>query len=182
MGEFIKTVDLGLSVFGQAQVGYSVGGVTGQSYGDAAAMAGLQRATSVETSIAAYEKMMRLRQRKVNELGEALSYIAESVGRFPAKGGSTSDTQSVNANLKTILDRYGVTVRDITVSTSMTKHQLQMTEQAVQYAMDVESNNLQQDMATLQSLVNRRDDAFQLAAKIARKAAQTFTSGVRAMG
>ena len=49
----------------------------------------------------------------------------------------------------------------------------------IQYALDTEDNNLQQDMVSLQSLISKRDNAFSAASKIVRKADGTGSGIIR---
>jgi hypothetical protein len=51
----------------------------------------------------------------------------------------------------------------------MTRGDLMRSQDDIQYALDVEDNNLQQDMVSLQGLVSKRDSAFSTAARIVSK-------------
>ena len=52
----------------------------------------------------------------------------------------------------------------------MTRADIMKGQNEIQYAMDTEDNNLQQDTVTLQSLLSKRDSAFSTASRIVKKA------------
>ena len=52
----------------------------------------------------------------------------------------------------------------------------------IQYALDVEDNELQQDMVSLQSLVSKRDNAFSMASKIIKKSANAASNTISNIG
>ena len=52
----------------------------------------------------------------------------------------------------------------------------------VEYAMDVENNDLQQDMIALQGLIGKRDNSFNTAAKIIKKVGRTGDSMLNTIG
>ena len=60
----------------------------------------------------------------------------------------------------------------------MTRANLMKGQNEIQYAMDVENNNLQQDMVSLQGLISKRDNAFSAASRIVRKADDAASSTI----
>jgi hypothetical protein len=60
----------------------------------------------------------------------------------------------------------------------MTRGDLMRSQDDIQYKLDVEDNNLQQDMVSLQSFVSKRDSAFSTASKIISKAHNAAGSAI----
>ena len=52
----------------------------------------------------------------------------------------------------------------------------------LEYALDVEDNDLQQDMITMQGLIGKRDNSFSTAAKVIKKVDGTADSILRTVG
>ena len=179
MGNFIETVDLGLAVWGQAQVGYSVEGRGVTAYDMAVALAGLQRATAVECGITAYVDLVRARQRKLDELGQALACVADLISRYdPGDDSKTKTTKPIADLAVTICNRYAIS----SIKKDLTVFEAQQLQQDIQFAMDMEDNNLQQDSSTLQGYVSKRDDAFKLASRLMKKVTGTTKSGIHYVG
>ena len=95
MSATIQPRDLDLSIFGTAQVDYTVDGVTGCTYDKAVAMAGLQRAVAVESAIPAYTAAVRARQRKLDDLGRALADISGTLAKFDEDHRKTTSEQDI---------------------------------------------------------------------------------------
>ena len=150
----------GLKVYGQQQVDYTVEGVAGCDFGHAVARASLLRAVSVEGATAALADVVRERERKLTDIGEALSMIAEAAAHFTPKSKTDDSTSSPGlATAKDILDRYGIDTSNL----------------------DKEDNYLQQDLVSLQSYFSKRDQALSMAASLVKKVNNTMTSGIRAI-
>lgn len=181
MGNFVEMQDLGLSVFGQSQVSYIVDGKADQTYAEAVSKSTLRRALSVEEGLAAYEQLLRKRQTKLDDLGKALAYIAETVASFEKDDKTTTERQ-VNGEVATICARYGITVENVTIDTNMSRGDCQKVQQAIRFALDMENNNCQQDLTTMQGYLNKRDDAFNLASKLAKRAMGTISNEIRYIG
>ena len=177
MSTYIQTQDLGLSVFGQAQVSYTVDGVKGQVFGQAVALAALQRAVAVESGLSAYQAVLRARRTKLNDLGNALGSVLQSLD---AVGNQTSSTIDIDSNAVATLRKYGITVE--LDGSKIRRDKLMLLQQKVRYVIDLEDNNCQQDLAMTQSCVNKRDQAYQLATRIQKKADGTRKTGIRYMG
>ena len=65
---------------------------------------------------------------------------------------------------------------------SMTRGNLQKAQTNVQYAIDREDNDIQQDIVTLQSYISKRDNAYSNASKVVRKSNQAATSTIGNIG
>lgn len=175
MSATIHTEQIGLSVFGQAQVAYRVDGKSGRSFDEAITAAGFSRTASLEAAIPAYEAALRKRQVKLRELGDALAEIAKVAASFESDD-EMDDTLSVSAATENSLKRYGISGVS---NGKVTKADVQRVQADAQFAIDLENNSVQQDLATFQGLMNKRDNAYATIAKIVQKAIKTETTGIR---
>ena len=64
----------------------------------------------------------------------------------------------------------------------MTRGDVMNAQNDIEYKMDVEDNNLQQDMVSLQSFLSKRDNAFSTAAKLVRKSQNSAGETIGNMG
>ena len=193
MADFIQANNItGLKVYGQQQVDYTVEGVAGCDFGHAVARASLLRAVSVEGATAALADVVRERERKLTEIGEALAYVAAAAANFTSKSKTDDSTSSPGlATAKDILDRYGIDTSNIVVVDLSTlgagrigaiqNQYVGKLQTNVQYALDKEDNYLQQDLVSLQSYFSKRDQALSMAASLVKKVNNTMTSGIRAI-
>ena len=198
MADFIQANNItGLKVYGQQQVDYTVNGEAGCDFGAAVARASMQRAVSVESATSALADVVRARERKLTEIGEALAYVAAAAANFTSKSktdDSTSTTGLVTA--KEILDRYNIdtshiSIHDVIVAIgnpnvtqrvgSIQNQYVSKLQTDTQYALDKEDNYLQQDMVSLQSYFSKRDQALSMAASLVKKVNNTMSSGIRAI-
>lgn len=173
---YIEAEDLGLTVLGTIQNAYAVNGVHRQDFGTAVYMATLCRTAALEETLASYAELVRTRQKKLDELGEALSALNKAFAQKTSKT-KTSDKLPVDSAAVSILRRYG-----FTAATKMTYPDIMKLQQNVQFALDQEDNELQQDMTSLQGYVSKRDDAMQMAGKLMKKVSGTRQQGIRYIG
>ena len=193
MADFIQANDItGLKVYGQQQVDYTVNGEAGCDFGAAVARASMQRAVSVESATSALANVVRARERKLTEIGEALAYVAAAAANFTSKSKTDDSTSSPGlATAKDILDRYGIDTSNIVVVDLSTlgagrigaiqNQYVGKLQTDTQYALDKEDNYLQQDMVSLQSYFSKRDQALSMAASLVKKVNNTMSSGIRAI-
>ena len=172
---YIEAEDLGLTVLGTVQNAYAVNGVHGQNYGEAVSKAALCRTAALEETMQSFSTLLRTRQRKLDDLGNALAALNEAFAQKGDKG--TSDNLPVDRSAVTLLKRYG-----FTASTQMTFPEIMKLQQNVQFALDQEDNELQQDMTSLQSYVSKRDDAMEMANKLLTKVNSTRQKGIQYIG
>ena len=174
----------GLSVYGVRQKCYTVEGVDGCDYVKAASIAMLQEANAIEAETSAYAAVLEARQRKLDELGWALSVIVEAVASMKTKKQKSSDLSAADPDLRTasqILDRYR---RDANADMKLPvngddkvrRDDATMAQSALQYEIDYETNDMQQDMVTMQSLVSKRDNAFSTASSRVQKINSTAST------
>ncbi len=170
------------SVYGVRQVQYTVNGHSGKNFMDAVAIAAFRQAAAIETSTSAYAEVVRARQKKIDDLGEALSNIAKAMGEVHKKTKSSDKITIPNAgNVKNIAAKYGISL-SWTDGNKMTLGNLQKAQTNVQYAIDREDNDIQQDIVTLQSYISKRDNAYSNAAKIIKKTNNAATSTINNIG
>ena len=184
MSTEIQTRDLGFSILGTPQVDYTVDGKTGYTYAEVVALAGLQRATAVEAAVPAYTAEVRARQRKAEDLGTALANISATYANFES-GSKTSDTQGVVGGTAAydLLAKYSVGLGYFESDHQTIKYEnIQKLQTEIQYALDVTNNDLQQDTASLQGFVSKRDNAYQMANKLMQRAIKTRATGIKYIG
>ena len=172
---YIEAEDLGLTVLGTVQNAYAVNGVHGQDYGAAVSKAALCRTAALEETMQSFSTLLRTRQKKLDDLGNALAALNEAFAQKGDKG--TSDKLPVNSSAVTTLRRYG-----FTASTQMTFPDIMKLQQNVRFELDQEDNELQQDMTSLQSYVSKRDDAMEMANKLLTKVNSTRQKGIQYIG
>lgn len=174
----------GNSVYGVRQAQYTVGKESGKNFIDAMSLAAFKQAVAIESATTAYSHVVTARQTKIDELSEALSYIAKAVGKLNNKNAKSTDKVTVdNASwVKNIAAKYEVSLSWESNGSQMTRGNLQKAQTNVQYAIEREDNDIQQDIVTLQSFISKRDNAYSNASKVIRKANQAADSTINNIG
>jgi len=184
MSNLIQPTEIsGGAVYGVKQYEYTVDGEAGKDYQGALAAASLKQSVAIEASASANADVVRQRQRKVEDLGTVLAAIAKAIATMDPKNNDTGKRSEMLESLvdaQSICNRYGISFPLVAVETSggitkacVTYRDAVKSQDTVQYALDTENNNLQQNMVALQSLIAKRDNAYSAAAKAVRKADQT---------
>ena len=174
----------GFKVYGQQMVEYTVDGIAGKDFASATAIAALAESTAIEESAAAYANVIRARQKKLVDMGDVIAVLSKAMATVPVKNQTSSDKSEADDALYTAkanLERYGVSL-SLTDGNKVTRKNAEAARNNAEYSMDVEDNDLQQDMVTLQGLVSKRDNAFSTAAKVLRKVASTGGTITRSIG
>ncbi len=171
----------GASVYGVPQVSYTVAGDPDKDYSAALTVAAFKQATSIEASSSSYSAIVKARARKIEELGQVLAYLAEAFANLKVKDATPGDTASVNngAWVNGTALKYGITLVFMPYTAIMTRENIMKGQNEVQYAIDKEDNNLQQDMVALQGLLSKRDSAFSTASRIVQKADNAASSVIQ---
>lgn len=172
---YIQREDLGLTVLGTTQYSYTIDGVHHQDYDAAVCKASLCRVSALEEVASAYTELVRGREKKIEELGTALASIASAISSKDKP--QTDDYLSIGSDAARILRNYG-----FDASSSMQYGDLLKLQQEVQYAMDTEDNEMQQDMTDVQNYVSKRDDAMQTVTDLMNKIAGTRQQGISYIG
>lgn len=186
MTDYIEANNIvGLKVYGQQQVDYTVDGAIGKDFGTAVARASMLRAVAVEGLTSALTDVVRLRERKLTDLGKALAYISAAAADFNKDSKTGDTTSSVGlATARSILKNYGIEYKSIVLSDStgvIKNENVGKLQTNVQYEMDKEDNYLQQDLVSVQGYFSKRDQALSMAASLVKKVNNTMSSGIRAV-
>ncbi len=193
MSDLIQSQEIqGGAVYGVKQMEYTVDGVSGKDYTAALTAAAFRQSVAIEDATASYAEVVRQRQKKVSELAEALAILTDNIATLKTGKNVSNDdwTTSTAAMAKAagILDKYGIS-HNITISSDSGQSQgriqrryAQKTQTNVQYEMDKEDNNLQQDLVTLNSFVSKRDNAYSTASKLVKKAENAASSTISNIG
>jgi hypothetical protein len=183
----------GASVYGVEQYSYTVNGVAGKDYAAALSAASFKEAVAIEQALSAYSEVVRQRMRKLDDLGTAMAILNEAYATLKTKDHESGDTTSNMVSLATARDKaalYGVTINmtDYTIQDLgirmcyTTRRNLMNAQNAVQYAIDKEDNELKQDTVSLNSYVSKRDNSFSTASKLVRKALDAAGSTIGNIG
>jgi hypothetical protein len=192
MANLIETSEInGGAVYGVKQVQYTVDGVAGKDFTAALTAAAFKESVAIEEATSAFAEMVRQRQKKVTELGEALAIISQNIATLKTgKDISNSDWTDWSVAMVTAaatLNKYGIS-HNISIDKPswsagvelgrIQRSNAQKLQTNVQYEMDKEDNNLQQDLVTLNSFVSKRDTAFSTASKLVKKADNAASSTI----
>jgi hypothetical protein len=181
----------GASVYGVEQYSYTVNGVAGKDYAAALSAASFKEAVAIEQALSAYSEVVRQRMRKLDDLGTAMAILNEAYATLKTKEQESGDTTANMVSLATARDKaalYGVTINmtDATIAgirfCYTTRRDLMNAQNAVQYAIDKEDNELKQDTVSLNSYVSKRDNSFSTASKLVRKALDASGSTIGNIG
>lgn len=168
----------GASVYGVPQMSYTVAGAAGKDYSAALTVATLRESAAIEATAASYSAVVKERAHKVEELGQVMAELSKAYAKLRVKNAESGDSATVDngAWVNGTALKYGITLVFKANTADMTRANLMKGQNEIQYAMDVENNNLQQDMVSLQGLISKRDNAFSAAARIVRKADDAASS------
>lgn len=151
----------------------------------ALALASLQQAEGIESLIPAYRAVIDARQEKVNGLAEALATLSEALGSMDPKDNDTSKKSSIATSklqrANEIFAKYGISQMEL--SDGQVSYKVAYYKQSdLQMVLDNESNDLQQNLIQIQSLVNKRDNSFSVANKVISKENRTASTTIQSMG
>lgn len=182
----------GGSVYGVAQMSYTVDGVSGRDYAAALTAAAFKESVAIETTAAGYAEVVRQRERKLDDLGTVMAALNKAAATLKVKdteSGDWTDDLAILAQARSVASKYGITINFAKISyesgswsMTMTREQVYKAQNEVQYAIDREDNDLKQDMVSLQSLVSKRDNAFSTASKVVKKALNAASDTISNMG
>ena len=170
------------SVYGVRQVQYTVGKESGRNFTDAVMLASFKHAVVIEDVTTSYSHVVSARQTKIDELSELLAALAKAAGSFDHDV-KTSDKVTIdNASyVKTIAGKYEISL-SWTDGNKMTWGNVQKAKTNVQYAIEREDNDIQQDIVTLQSYISKRDNAYSNASKVVKKSNNAASSTIGNIG
>jgi len=171
----------GNTVYGITQAEYTVDGVSGKNFADAVTIAAFKVATGIEEATSAYSDVVTARQKKIDDLGVVLASFNKAEAELSTDNKSTDKATIKDYNyVKQILDYYEVEISGL--GTTMVRGDIQKAVTEVQYQIDTENTNLQQDMVSLQSYISKRDNAYSTASKIVEKCNNAASATIRNIG
>lgn len=191
----VKPADV--SVYGVVQNAYSVveGGVSRTtSYDMAIATASMQRSVSIESAMSAASAIVRVRQRKMEDMTDLLSLMMQARASLkskpPADPNDVGSAPGLKAKTDFIKANYGVDIYSwekdrppaSVTGDNILRQDLEGGLVVLQSAIDENDNQLQQDMLTLQSWVSKRDESFRSASKALKAVLGTGTSIIDNIG
>ena len=187
MSDLIETNAInGFKVYGQQMVEYTVAGNSGVDFGFAIAFASLEEAAAIEEETNAYSAVLRTRQQKLSELGEALAILTQALATMKSSGTQQSTDKSDGMDslykARDILNKYGVYNLTLVDGNKVQRGTAQKAQAQTEYKMDMEDNDMQQDMITVQGLISKRDDSYSTAAKVLKKVSSTAGTIIDSIG
>ena len=172
------------TVYGVKQYSYTVAGDPGMDYVAALTVATFKDSVAIEAAASSYAAVIRQRQKKVSDLGYALAQINWCMATMDPKSNDPDKKSSGNSSLPAVvanLSSYGISV-SLTDGNKITYRNASTAQSNIQYALDVENNNLQQDTVSLQSMITKRDNTYSTAAKIVKKADNAASKTISNIG
>ena len=170
--------------YGLPAVEYTVNGADHCGLAEAVAFGSLRNSHAIEAVTVAVSEVLKARQRKCSDVGDALATVGEAVTSIK----DTSDIDAESAidieklrKAKATLERYGIDL-PLTEKGQITYQTGYRKQNEVQKALDQENNDLQQNMTTLQGLVSKRDNVFNVSSKSVKKVNKTMRGTIRAVG
>lgn len=166
---------------------YTVDGATGCGIVEAVAFGALHQSTAIEAITAAIGQVVKLRQKKATEVGDALATLAEAIASTDKDDPDPRRLSKIDiADLEKaneIFRKYGIKELELDEDTKQVSYAAAYYKQTdVQLALDTENNDLQQNMNNLQNMVAKRDNAFIVASKVVDKINSTAKDAIRAVG
>ena len=173
----------GADVYGVAQMGYAVDGVSGKDYIAALTAAAFRESVAIEQGLSAYTEVVRQRMRKIEDLGSVMASLNSAASSLKVKDQESGDTATVPNGtwVNSTALKYGITLVFVQNTSNMTRRSIYNGQNAVQYAIDREDNDLKQDTVSLNSYVSKRDNSFSTASKLVKKALNASASTIGSM-
>lgn len=136
-----------------------------------------QRANAVEQEVTPLSKRMEARNEYLNLLGTALSELTEIQASF------ASDAKGSDKASKSLTSPSGNLVYKLsgTLTNPPSKQETEKYIQLVKSAIDGANSDAQADMTRLQSLVDRRDEAYSTATNLMTDVSDTRSNSIRNM-
>lgn len=173
---YIEPIGSGYKPFNFEQVNYYIGGDHSRvhDYEELVVTVSLDRAYALEGEVEPLANLVRARNAKLTALGNAMADVAAASASLSDKDLKDTTYLSNAGTHRNTLNVYGLNDKAyITDDGKISKEMTQKLQAKLKYAIDVEDNNLQQDVVSLQSYMTKRDDAFSTASQLMRKISQT---------
>lgn len=169
----ISTAPIGWAPFGLEQVAYQLPGSSRTlDFEQLVAAMAVGRSAQLEREAQVQAMQVRTRNEAIEMLGEVLAEVNRCLETLAQKK-DAPDTVA-NSKLyecKQILVKLGVKSYIVTTNTlgGLNKGNAQKQQAELVYAIDMQDNDLQQDIISMQSLLNKRDDAYATASKLSTR-------------
>ena len=135
------------------------------------------RATKVEDEVKPLSTKITNRNKTLEDLGNVLADLTKLQAQFDNDSKGDTRKGSLQPGSKTILiSVFGTLDFD---NLQMTKSEVEEWLQKVKSKIDALNNEAQKDMTRLESLVNRRDEAFSTASDLMSKVGDTRSNLIR---
>ena len=136
-----------------------------------------RRATSVEGEVAPLSTKIQARNKVLEDLGNVLADLTKLQAQFSSDAKGSDRSGTLQQTSKDILIAVFGTLdwSDL----KMTKYEVEEWLQKVKSKIDALNNEAQKDMTRLESLVNRRDEAFSTASDLMSKVGDTRSNLIR---
>ena len=136
-----------------------------------------RRATSVEKEVTPLSTKIQARNKVLEDLGNVLADLTKLQAQFSSDAKGSDRSGTLQQTSKDILIAVFGTLdwSDL----KMTKYEVEEWLQKVKSKIDALNNEAQKDMTRLESLVNRRDEAFSTASDLMSKIGDTRSNLIR---
>ena len=136
-----------------------------------------RRATSVEKEVTPLSTKIQVRNAVLEDLGNVLAALTKLHPQFSSAAKASDRSGTLQQTSKDILIAVFGTLdwSDL----KMTKYEVEEWLQKVKSKIDALNNEAQKDMTRLESLVNRRDEAFSTASDLMSKVGDTRSNLIR---
>lgn len=139
------------------------------------------RATAVEDEIKPLSTRVRNRNALLDKLGDALSTLSGMQANFDSDAsGSSTTSGTFSSDAVDALQSCGVTIGS--GNQTISKSNVEKYVQLVKSKIDGLNNQAQTDMTRLQSLVDRRDQAYSAATELMRSVSDTRGNLIQNIG
>lgn len=137
----------------------------------------MRRATAVEGEVQPISTRIQERNKTLEELGDALSDLTKLQAQFDSEAeGDDRQGSLQGSSYDTLVKVFGSVDFD---NLQMTKYEVEEWLQKVKSKIDGLNNDSQLDMTRLESLVDRRDEAYSTASDLMSEISDTRSSLVR---
>ena len=136
-----------------------------------------RRATAVEGEVAPLATRIQNRNKTLEDLGNVLADLTKLQSQFPSDAKGSDRKGSLQQSSFLILQQVFGSL-DFSLL-NMTKYEVEEWLQKVKSKIDALNNEGQKDMTRLQSLVDRRDEAFSTASTLMSSVSDTRSNLIR---
>lgn len=142
-----------------------------------------QRAATVEEQIEPMSTRMSTRNRKLDNLGAALSIVADIQAKFTdaSETGNKTSTAKLTAEAKAGLALVGYAGGTVGSQLTLNKSEAEYYQQLLKTELDSLNNASSKDMTRLQSLVDKRDESYSTATSLMQAVADTRANTIKNM-